>query len=705
MRYVIGIDVGGTFTDAVAADEHGTIVGAKTPSTPHDYAEGVLAAVGELAGVLGITERELLADTAYIAHGTTASINALVTKNVDPVGFITTKGHGDSIAIMNVEGRYLGLSAHETQDIVRTRKPAPLVSKDRVEEVTERVDQSGRIVVPLDEAEVRAAVTRLLGTGVQAIAVSLLWSFQTPAHERRVREIIAELSPETFVSLSSDVSPRIREFARSATTIMNTQLGPPLRRYLRPLTAQLAERGLTGPLLVMQSAGGTISAEEAPGSAITTVGSVLSGGVVGAGRLAEQLGHRHVVTADVGGTTFLVGMVVNGEPVRASRTIIDQHPINVPTIKVDVIGSGGGAIAWIDQGGNLRVGPRSAAAVPGPVAYDAGGTEPTVTDADLVLGIVNPDNFLGGRRRLRRDLAEAALLERIGKPLGLDARQAAAAIYEVQNAQTADLARKVVVESGHDPRGFAVYAFGGAGPIHAAAFASELGASELVVPLGAAASGFSAFGLAASDVIVTAEQSDPAQFPLDPAAVGEVYDRLTRQARGALERQGVDYASVELRREFDARYTTQMFEVTADAPDGPIDREAVELMAKSFERRYAELFGEGSGFAAAGFQVITYRVHAVGRLPFRPRLPHHAGTDDPDPGVALTQRRPVYLQVERGFEETPIYDYARLRSGHVVPGPAVIEVPTTTVAVPAGRTARVDELGNIRISLTEEAVR
>jgi len=705
MRYVIGIDVGGTFTDAVAADEHGTIVGAKTPSTPHDYAEGVLAAVGELAGVLGITERELLADTAYIAHGTTASINALVTKSVDPVGFITTKGHGDSIAIMNVEGRYLGLSAHETQDIVHTRKPAPLVPKDRVEEVTERVDQSGRIVVPLDEAEVRAAVARLLATGVQAIAVSLLWSFQTPAHERRVREIVAEMSPETFVSLSSDVSPRIREFARSATTIMNTQLGPPLRRYLRPLTAQLAERGLTGPLLVMQSAGGTISAEEAPGSAITTVGSVLSGGVVGAGRLAEQLGHRHVVTADVGGTTFLVGMVVNGEPVRASRTIIDQQPINVPTIKVDVIGSGGGAIAWIDEGGNLRVGPRSAAAVPGPVAYDAGGTEPTVTDADLVLGIVNPDNFLGGRRRLRGDLAEAALLERIGKPLGLDARQAAAAIYEVQNAQTADLARKVVVESGHDPRGFAVYAFGGAGPIHAAAFASELGASELVVPLGAAASGFSAFGLAASDVIVTAEQSDPAQFPLDPAGVGEVYDRLTRQARGALERQGVDYASVELRREFDARYTTQMFEVTADAPDGRIDREAVELMAKSFERRYSELFGEGSGFAAAGFQVITYRVHAAGRLPFRPRLPHHAGTDDPDSTPALTQRRPVYLQVERGFEETPIYDYARLRSGHVVPGPAVIEVPTTTVAVPAGRTARVDELGNIRIALTEEAVR
>lgn len=699
MKYVIGVDVGGTFTDAVVADEDGRIVGAKTPSTPQDYAVGVLSAIEELAGLLEISERALLEQTAYIAHGTTASINALVTGNVDPVGFITTKGHGDSIAIMNVEGRYLGLSAHDAQDILRTRKPAPLVAKSRVAEITERIDQGGQIVVTLHEQEVRDAVTRLLATGVTAIAVSLLWSFQNPVHEHRVREIIAEMSPETFVALSSEVSPRIREFARNSTTIMSTQLGPPLRRYLRPLTQQLAERGLAGPLLIMQSSGGTISAEEAPASAITTVGSILSGGVVGATRLAQQLGHRNVVTADVGGTTFLVGMVVNGEPVRASTTIINQHPINVPTIKVDVIGSGGGAIAWIDDGGNLRVGPKSAAAVPGPAAYGAGGTEPTVTDADLVLGIINPDYFLGGRRPLHRDLAEAALLEHIGRPLGLNAEQAAAAVYEVQNAQTADLARKVVVESGHDPREFAVYAFGGAGPIHASAFAAELGAHELVIPLGAAASGFSAYGLAASDVIVTAELSDPAQFPLDPAAVQANFDRLSALTRDALDRQDVDYASVELRREFDARYTTQMFEVTAEAPDGRVDAETVTLMEKAFERRYAELFGEGSGFSAAGFQIITYRVRGVGRLPFRPTLPEHERTSDPDASAAIKQHRRVFLQVERGFEDTAIYDYSLMRSGHVLPGPAVIEVPTTTVTIPAGRSARVDELGNIRVVL------
>lgn len=701
MSFVIGIDVGGTFTDAVAADSHGRIVGAKTPSTPDNYAHGVLNAVAALAAELDISERELLADTAYIAHGTTASINALVTGNVDPVGFITTKGHADSIAIMNVEGRYLGLSPHEKQDTVLTNKPEPLVARHRVAEVTERIDQRGEVVVRLNEDEVREAVTRLLGTGVSAIAVSLLWSFQNPAHEHRIREIIREMAPDTFVSISSDISPRIREFGRNATTIMSTQLGPPLRRYLEPLSAELAERGLTGPLLIMQSSGGTVSADDAPDTAISTVGSVLSGGVVGAVRLADQLGHRNVVTADVGGTTFLVGMIVDGEPVRSTTTIINQQPINVPTIRVDAIGSGGGAIAWIDEGGNLRVGPKSASAVPGPAAYGAGGTAPTVTDADLVLGIINPDYFLGGKRSLRKDLSEKALLEHIGNPLGLTAEQAAAAVYEVQNAQTADLARKVVIESGYDPREFAVYAFGGAGPIHAAAYASELGARELVVPLGAAASGFSAYGLAASDVMVTAELSDPAPFPLDPEVVQANFARLEAQVTTALERQGVDYSELELHRSFDARYTAQMFEVSALAPTGDLDADAVVAMAASFEERYAQLFGEGAGFAEAGIQMITYRVRGIGRLSFQPKLTEHEVSDGHDASSAIKERRPVYLDHRHGFAEAAIYDYRLLRSGHVIPGPAVIEVPTTTVAVPADLEARVDEFGNIRINLEE----
>lgn len=696
MSYVIGVDVGGTFTDAVVADEDGHVVGAKAPSTPADYAVGVLEAIGYLAEQLGRTPQELLSSTEYIAHGTTSSINALITGNVDPVGLITTKGHGDSLLIMNVEGRYLGSAE---QDLLHTAKPASLVPKSRILEVTERIDQAGDVLVPLDEDEVRAAVARLIEQGVSAIAVSMLWAFQNPVHERRVRDIVAELAPEMFVALSSEVSPRIREFARTATTVMSTQLGPPLRRYLEPLQANLRQLDMRGPLLIMQSSGGTISADEAPGSAITTVGSVLSGGVIGAARLAEQLGHRNVVTTDVGGTTFLVGMVVDGEPVRSSTTILNQHPINVPTINVSAIGSGGGAIAWLDNGGNLRVGPKSAAAVPGPAAYDTGGTDPTVTDADIVLGIINPDNFLGGRRKLRRDLSEKALADKIGKPLKLSVEEAAAAVFEVQNAQTADLARKAVVESGHDPREFVVYAFGGAGPIHAFAYAAELGSPELVVPLGAAASGFSAYGLAASDVVVNVELSDPAPYPIDPARIRSNYERLEEQAGQALQRQGVGYSSIDLVREFDARYTAQMFEVTVSAPGGSVDAAYAAGMAEAFEQRYAELFGEGSGFAAAGFQFITYRVRGVGRLPFRPHLPPHSADRSSDASAAISGRRPVLLDIKRGFVDTTIYDYSLLRSGHVIPGPAIIEVPTTTVAIPADIDARIDELGNVRMDL------
>jgi N-methylhydantoinase A len=700
MKYVIGVDVGGTFTDAVAADEHGNILGGKAPSTPENYAVGFIDALSDLATQLGLTTDQLIQSTEYIAHGTTSSLNALVTGTVDPVGFMTTKGHGDSIFIMNVEGRYLGLSTSEKQDSLHSSKPRPLVAKSRVFEITERIDQAGEVLVALNEDDVRAAVNDLAAHGVRAVAVSLLWSFRNPAHELRIREIIHEIAPEMFVSLSCEVSPRIREFSRNATTILNTQLGPPLRRYLQALEGDLRERGMTGPLLIMQSSGGTISAHEAPASAITTVGSVLAGGVIGAARLAEQLGHRNVVATDVGGTTFLVGMVVDGEPIRSPNSIITRHPVNVPTVRVEAIGSGGGAIAWVSEGRNLRVGPRSAAAVPGPAAYGTGGSEPTVTDANIVLGIINPEYFLGGRRTLHRELAEQAILAKVGKPLGLDAEAAAAAIFEVQNSQTADLARKVVVEAGYDPRDFVVYAFGGAGPIHASAFAADLGASELVIPLGEAAAGFSAYGLAASDVVVSAELSDPAPYPVDAERVDANFRKLDTQVREALARQGLDFSDVKLIREFDARYASQMVEVTAPAPAGDIDQSGVASMARSFETRYRELFGAGTGSSSAAMQFITYQARGIGRLGARPRLPSHQMSAGEDASKAIKTRRPVFLDVTLGFEDTAIYDYAKLRAGHVIEGPAVIEVPTTTVTIPRGRTARIDELGNVRINLS-----
>lgn len=698
MGFVVGIDVGGTFTDGVAVDAAGRIVSAKSPSTPPDYSEGVFDVLALLAEQFSMTRRAFLAQTDHISHGTTSSLNALVMGRVPPVGFITTKGHGDSIAIMNVEGRYLGRSSQELQNVLGHRKPPPLVSKSLLKEVAQRMDREGHVLVELDEEEVRAAVRDCAAQGVNAIAVSLLWAFRNPAHERRVREIILEEAPRMFVALSSDVSPRIREYARHATTIMSTQIGPGLRDYLNNLESGLREEGLTGPLLVMQSSGGAITAAEAPDTAISTVGSVLTGGVVGAMQLASQLGHRNVMATDVGGTTFLAGLIVDGEPVRAVQTIINQSPVNVPTLRVEAIGSGGGAIAWIDAGGNLQVGPLSAQAKPGPACYGAGGTEPTVTDANLVLGILPARGLLGGKRPLSLELAREAIRHRIAEPLGLSIEAAAAAIYAVQNAQTGDMLRKIAVEAGHDPRNFVVYAFGGAGPAHCAAYGADVGASEVLVPLGPVASAFSAFGLAASDISVVRELSDPALFPLDPLHVAANFERLEQEVVAVLERQGIRFVSTELHREIDMRYGMQMGEVATPVPSGPLSAVSIQQAADRFEQLYAQLYGAGSGFRGAGIQALTYRVRGTGVLPVSPELPEISRADGIPVSDALIERRPICLDGREGPVDTPAYDYTRLRAGHVIDGPAVIQVPTTTVVVPRGMRGTIDRLGNLSIA-------
>ena len=694
MAYVIGIDTGGTFTDAFVANQHDKLAAAKTPSTPPNFAQGFLNAIDELADELGLSVVELLRHTDYIVHGTTSTLNSLVTGEVAQVGFLTTAGHADSLSIMNLEGRYAGLGTAEIQHMARTSKPASLVPRRRIREVDERIDYKGSVVVPLDEGGVRASVRALLAEGVEAIAVSLLWSFANDAHERRIRELIHQEAPELYVALSSEVSPRIREYSRSVTTIMNTQVGPRLATYLQPLEAELRRRGLAGALLVMQGSGGCVSAADAPAHAVTTIGSVLTGGVVGCTRMAAALGTGHVISTDMGGTTFLVGLVVDGKPVHTSNTILNQYTISTPMVDVHTIGAGGGAIAWVDGGANLRVGPRSAGARPGPACYGDGGTEPTVTDADLVLGIINPDNFLGGRKKLDVQLAREAIGSHVATPLGLNVEDAAAAVYAIQNAQTADLVRKVVVNSGHDPRDFTLFAFGGAGPMHCANYAADLGVKEVVVPLGSTAAVFSAYGLAASDILLTAERSQPAAMPVEPAMVNQVFDSLEGELGGRLSEQGLNFAQIRYEREADVRFTMQLAEVATPVPSGVVDSAGVAALGERFERLYDGLYGKGSGFPDAGLQLITYRVRAVGTLAISPKLPEHPVVAG---GPLPSGSREVFLDVVTGRQPADIYDYRSLGTGHQISGPAVVEAPTTTVALPPGTTATVDRLGNLVI--------
>jgi N-methylhydantoinase A len=698
MAHVIGIDIGGTFTDAFVADETGRVAATKTPSTPPDFSQGFLTVLDELAATLGTDTGTLLADTTYIVHGTTSTLNALVTGDVATVGFVTTRGHADSIAIMNLEGRYAGLGSDAVQDMVRTNKPAPLVPPQLVREIDERIDHKGAVVVPLDEDGTRGAVRELIAAGAEAIAVSLLWSFRNPAHEQRVGELIAEEAPDLYVALSSDVSPRIREYARSATTIMNTQVGPRLRGYLRPLETALRERGFAGSLLVMQGSGGCVDSGIAPTRAITTIGSVLTGGVVGCTRLAGELGHRNVISTDMGGTTFLAGLVVDGEPVSTTSTVLNQYQLNVPMVDVHTLGAGGGAIAWLDAGRNLRVGPRSAGARPGPACYGEGGTEPTVTDADLLLGIINPDNFLGGRKKLSPELAAEAVRTHLAEPLGMSVDEAAAAVYAIQNAHTADLVRQVVVTSGQDPRDFVLYAFGGAAPMHCASYAADLEVGEVVVPLGPTAAVFSAYGLAASDIVLTAELSAPTNFPPPPEQFNAAFAQLRAELDARLSDQGLTFASVGYRDEADIRYTMQLAEVETPVPSGELDEAGLAGVGAAFGELYERLYGKGAGFAEAGLQLITYRTRVAGELSIRPRLAEISAAEG-DPRPATTRR--VFLDPRRGWQQADIYDYRDLAAGHELKGPAVVEAPTTTVALPEGCVGRVDRLGNLVIRYTQ----
>ena len=696
MAYVIGVDVGGTFTDAFAADDKGNVHSAKVASTPPDFSRGVLGSIDALADNIGLDVGDLLRDTAYICHGTTSTLNALVTGDVAQVGFLTTKGHRDSIYIMNLEGRYAGLGQEEIQNITATRKPAPLIPKRRVKEIIERIDYKGSIIVALDENAATEAIRELIAEGVESIAVSLLWSFRNPVHEQRLRELVHQIDPSIYVALSSEITPRIREYARSVTTVMSAQIGPPLRSYLEPLATDLHDRGLRGKLLVMQGSGGTVAADEAPKHGITTIGSVLTGGVIGARRLGQQLGHKNIISTDVGGTTFLVGLVVDGDPVFSSTTILNQYELNVPMMKVATIGSGGGAIAWLDPGGNLRVGPRSAGARPGPACYGQGGSEPTVSDANLVLGILNPDYFLGGTKKLEVELARQAIKSKIADPLGLSIEDAAAAIFEIQNAQTADLVRTVVVGAGHDPRDFVMYAFGGAGPVHCAAYGADLGVKEVLVPLGQTAAVFSAYGLATSDVVLSVELSDPANFPVDAETMERNFTQLEEEVSKRLKAQDVEFQSISLVREADIRYTMQIFEVPTPVPPGRIDDSAVQVIADNFEERYASLYGAGTGFREAGLQIITYRVFGSGTLPFKPELPKHesqGGSGSPAP----KQTRRAMLDGRSGWMDVPVFDYRVLATGTELSGPSIVEAQTTTVVIPPGTSAIVDDLGNLII--------
>jgi N-methylhydantoinase A len=697
--YVAGIDIGGTFTDCAIIDERGAITVAKVSSTPDDFSRGFFGALEAGARAIGLTLPELLGQTSLIAHGTTVATNVIAQYRGARVGMLTTAGHADALAMMRARGRIAGLAPDELMHYSAADKPSPLVPSERIGEIHERVDSMGEVVVHLDEAQARQTISRILEAGVDAIGVSFLWSFMNPAHEQRVQEIITELAPDVLVTTSHELVPRLGEYERSMAVAINSYVAPAARDYLHTIGTRARELGYRRPILLMECSGGVAPADRAAEAPVRLIGSGPAGGIVGAQFLGERMGLGNVITTDMGGTTFDVALIVDGQPVRTATTIIDQREYYVPTLDMRSIGAGGGSIAWFDErSGTIKVGPHSAGAEPGPVAYGRGGTEPTVTDANLLLGYLNPAYFLNGTISLDLDAAMRAY-ERLGARVGVSALEAAAGVVKIVDFHMADLIRKMTVEKGHDPRNFTVFAYGGGGPLHGAVYARELGAKQLVVPLGQTASVWSALGVATSDVLYVYEQAGTRNAPWDAAELQSDFEELERRAATDLVAAGLDETAVSFQRILDTRYRLQVHSIEVPVPNGALTTDDMSQLQVEFERRYEQIFGAGTGYSAAGVESSSLRLRAIGATVQPVLEAQHNFRLTQVPSTARKPSREVWWHELGGPADTAVFDGSRLAPGHVVSGPAVIELPETTVLVRPKQEARVDGFKNFVIDL------
>ncbi len=693
--YYLGVDIGGTFTDVVSVDDAGRVRATKVSSTPPRFERGFMEGVDKLSGLHGITADEFLRDCEIVLHGTTVATNAVVELRGARVGVLTTKGHRDTLPVMRGSGRSKGLPVDQMLHASRQEKPRPVAERSLILELNERMDARGQTVVALDDAEAEARVRELLDAGVEAIAVCLLWSVANPEHERRVAEAVARLAPDVHVTCSHEVSSRSGEYERFAATAINAFIGPESAAYMRRLAAGLDERGNRGSFLIMQASGGVAPAEGAARLPILTIGSGPSAGLAASAVLAERRAEPNVITTDMGGTSFDVGLVVGGHPVHSSSTVVSQYQFFIPRADIESIGSGGGSVIHYDAASQpLRVGPMSAGADPGPACYGKGGDRATVTDANLLLGYLNAENFLGGEIPLDVRRAEATLAE-AGRPLGMDALEVAAAARRIVDAQMAELIRVMTVQRGMDPRDFVVYAYGGAGGLHVAGFIRELGGVRAVVPLGELSATWSAFGCATANLVHIHEHVETLASPLDAGRLDEIFTELERGAHERLASEGIPDDRHVLERSVEMKYPLQIHQVEVEAPAGSLGPDAGRLLADRFAERYEQLFGAGAAFEGAGCQVVLCRVTGGGLLP-RPDVLR--GEDGARGGtLAASRTRDVLWVSADGTESlaTAIFDVADTAGGGTVDGPAIVEGASTTILLPPGTRGVIDGSGDM----------
>lgn len=679
----LAIDVGGTFTDITFTDaDTGALWVAKTPSTPGDLSAGFITAVRKVLALAGRAP----ADVLRVFHGTTTATNAILEGKTPPTALVTTAGFKYVLEI----GRH-DIPRHG--NLYGWSKPARPITADRVFEVPERLDADGGVLTPLDEAAARVLARRLGQMAVPAVAVVFLHAFANPAHEQRMRAILAEECPGALVSLSSEVLPQFREFERTMATSLNAAVMPPVSRYVSVLREALDGLGVEAPLLIMKSDGGVTSAATCVRQPVQTVLSGPAAGVVGAVSVGRAAGFTDIISIDVGGTSADICLVRDGRPEVTKDGMIGPFPLKLPMVDIHTIGAGGGSIATVTGAGRLVVGPRSAGAEPGPVCYRRGGAEPTVTDAHLVLGRI-PAALLGGELPLDAAAAREAIAARIGRPLGLKVEEAAAGIVEIIDNSMARAIRTVSVGRGHDPRRFALVAFGGAGPLHACRLAELLDIPTVVIPPRPGV--LSTWGLLDTDIRATfvrtagIAQRRLAEPDGQVAELEAAWIELERQAQAWLAGEQVPPEGRRFERGADLRYEHQSFELTCPLGGGPLTAAALQALVATFHREHRRLYSYD--LPAAPVELVNLRVTAVGALPHHER--RAAGAGGGRRLDAVTGHRPVYFR-GAGFVAAPCYARAGLGPDAVFEGPAIVEQDDATLLVAPGFRARVDDAHDI----------
>lgn len=678
----IGVDVGGTFTDIVAVDSAGCLHTAKAPSTPQDQSIGVLDGLAVLAEGLGRALEQVLAETTLFIHGTTVATNTLIERKGAKVGLVTTKGFRDLLELRE------GTKADRYN--LRERFPQPLVPRPLRVEVTERLRWDGALEAPLDVAETEAALARLRAQGVEAVAIGFLNAHRDGSHENQVRGVIEKSGWTPYVSLGHEVLSREGEYDRLSTAVVNAYVGPGLGRYLANLMAGLAKAGLRVPVLVMQSTGGALPIEQAVALAVGAITSGPAGGAMAGALFAGMGAEKRMVTYDMGGTSTDICLIEGAVPFERQKTEFRDVKVAVPALDIAALGAGGGSIAKIDGGGILDLGPESAGAQPGPACYGRGGELPTLTDANVVLGYVSPETFLGGRMKLSRERAAAAVEKHIARPLGLSVEDASMAINALGSSRIAEGIRAATVRRGFDPRDFTLFCFGGAGGLHADAVARELSIPRAIIPR--EASVLSALGFLSSDV--RHDFAAPVGKAIPALKAGElaaIFDALEAKGRALLRSEGFKDGEIRVLRRLDCRYHRQIFSVEVPAEPPDLAEPEHGWLTERFERAYEALY-QHAHHNVDGF-VETCRLTVFGALPGM-RLPEQV-RGGADAAAALRGTRHVYVG---HWVDAPVYWFDDLGHGMEITGPALVDSASTSVLLPPGSRAEIDKFGSIHIT-------